>query len=143
MPLERITITIPKEVLEAADRHARELDRSRSWVVAEAVRRYGEPRGHESTTEHRSVVREPPPPPPPLPLPLPPPAAYAASEVEDARRRHLRAEATLSPGERLRRAEELGRLARRAQRRGRREQVIGFESYEDFYEWKKRRLIGA
>ena len=131
MPLERITITIPKEVLETADRRARELDRSRSWVVAEAVRRYGEPRGQESTTKHRSVPRE------------SPPTAYATSEVADARRRHLRAEAGLPPGERLRRAEELGRLARQAQGRGRREQVIGFESYDDFYEWKKRRLIGA
>ena len=126
MPLQRITITIPKDVLETADRRARELDRSRSWILAEAVRRYG-----ETTTEHRSVVRE------------PPTIAYAASEVADARRRHLRAEAALPPGERLRRAEELGRMARQAQSRGQREQVIGFESYEDFYEWKKHRLIGA
>jgi hypothetical protein len=49
----------------------------------------------------------------------------------------------LSPSERLRRAEELGSLARQAQGRGRRQQAIGFESYEDFYEWKKRRLIGG
>ena len=131
MPLERITITIPKDVLETADHHARELDRSRSWVVAQAVRQYGESRGHESTPQQRSVVRE------------PPTADYATSEVADARQRHLRAEAALPPGERLRRAEELGRLARQAQNRGPREQVIGFESYEDFYEWKKRRLIGA
>jgi hypothetical protein len=68
---------------------------------------------------------------------------YAASEVAEARRRHLAAEVALSPAERLRRAEELGRLARQAHPRGRRHQVIGFDSYQDFYQWKKGRLIGA
>ncbi|MGH7528616.1 MAG: ribbon-helix-helix domain-containing protein, partial [Gemmatimonadales bacterium] len=36
----RVSITLPREVLAAADRHARELDRPRSWVIAEAVRSY-------------------------------------------------------------------------------------------------------
>lgn len=34
----RIAITLPRELLVAADRRARELDRSRSWVIAEAIR---------------------------------------------------------------------------------------------------------
>jgi hypothetical protein len=38
-PLERITITIPQPLLQAADELAHRLDRSRSWVLAEAVRR--------------------------------------------------------------------------------------------------------
>jgi hypothetical protein len=38
-PLERITITIPQPLLQAADELAARLDRSRSWVLAEAVRR--------------------------------------------------------------------------------------------------------
>ncbi len=57
---------------------------------------------------------------------------------------HLAADLKRSPAERLRRAEELARLARQVRpRRGRRQQVIGFDSYEDFYEWKRARLAGA
>lgn len=36
----RIAITLPPEVLAAADRLARVQDRSRSWIVAESIRRY-------------------------------------------------------------------------------------------------------
>ena len=36
----RIAITIPAADLAAADAIARKRDRSRSWVIAEAVRRY-------------------------------------------------------------------------------------------------------
>lgn len=72
-----------------------------------------------------------------------PPAVYAVAEVAAARRERLRAEATLPLEERLRRAEELGRLARAAQARRPRSVIIIFESYEDFYEWRKSRLIGA
>ncbi len=135
MPLTRISITVPKDLVTAADRRARELDRSRSWVVAEALRAWL--RGRERPPS----VRE------------PEPVAYAArppetpvnvaAEVAAARRRHLAAELALPPAERLRRAEELARLARAARPRGRRAQVIGFDSYEDFYEWKKARLVGA
>ncbi len=132
MPLERISITIPKDVLEAADRRAAELDRSRSWVVVDALRRYlGSVGAGRSEGQAARVVHE------------VAPILYVAGEVAEARLRHLRAELALSPSERLRRAEELGSLARQAQRRGRRQQAIGFESYEDFYEWKKRRLIGG
>ena len=35
---KRISITLPKDVLEAADKRARALDRSRSWVIVEAIR---------------------------------------------------------------------------------------------------------
>jgi hypothetical protein len=38
-PLERVTITIPQPLLAAADDLAAQLDRSRSWILAEAVRR--------------------------------------------------------------------------------------------------------
>ena len=39
-PYARIAITLPQEDLAAADRIASEQDRSRSWVIAEAVRQY-------------------------------------------------------------------------------------------------------
>ena len=122
MALARISITLARELLTAADRRAKQLQRSRSWVVAEALRRFVAGPG---------AVREPEAP------------VYAAHEVAEARRRHLRAELALPAGERLRRAEELGHLARHAQRRGQRHQVIGFDSYEDFYEWRKARIVGV
>jgi hypothetical protein len=39
-PYARISITLPREVLAAADSQAKALDRPRSWVVAEAIRSY-------------------------------------------------------------------------------------------------------
>ena len=125
----RTSITLPPELVDAADRRARELDRSRSWVIAEALRRYVAEPG-SGVVAHPGRVNE------------PSAHPYAASEVAEARRRHLAAELALPPAERLRRAEELGNLARQAQKRGRRHQVIGFDSYEDYYEWKKGQLIG-
>ena len=132
MSYSRISITIPEPLLIAADHRARELDRPRSWVVAEALRTYLE----RDTESHggasaRSRVSEPSPP------------AYAAAAVAEARLRHLEADLRLPPEERLRRAEELGRVARERQRRGPRCQIVAFDTYEDFYEWKKARRGGA
>jgi predicted transcriptional regulator len=120
--LARITITLPRDLLAAADARAKRLDRSRSWVVAEALRR--------SVSGDAHVVRE-------------PSVAYGTGQVAEARRFHAASDLRLSPPERLRRAEELGRLARAAQRRPRRQQVIAFDTYEDYYDWKKARLVGA
>jgi hypothetical protein len=39
-PYARIAITLPPEDLAAADRLARAQDRSRSWIIAEAIRKY-------------------------------------------------------------------------------------------------------
>lgn len=125
MALKRISITLPKDVLEAADRRAQALDRSRSWLIVEAVRAY-------LAAPAASRVREADAP------------AYAVQEVAEARRRHLLTDLKRSPAERLRRAEDLARVARQARpQRGRRTQVIGFDSYEDFYAWKRARLAGG
>jgi ribbon-helix-helix CopG family protein len=127
MALKRISITLPKDVLEAADRRATALDRSRSWVVAQAIRAY---------------VAVPPPAVPRVHEPDAP--AYAVQEVAEARRRHLLTDLKRSPEERLRRGEALGKLARQSRpRRGPRRQVVAFDSYEDFYEWKKASRAGA
>jgi hypothetical protein len=134
MTFARISVTVPEDLLAAADRRARELDRPRSWVVAEAVRAYLAPEDGAATgsaSRGRRQVSE--------PAPVP----YAVEEVASARRRHLEAELRLTPVERLRRAEELGRLARERQHVGHRHQIIGFDSYEDYYEWKKARRVGA
>jgi hypothetical protein len=39
-PFSRVTITVPPEDLAAADRLAKAQDRSRSWIIAEAIRKY-------------------------------------------------------------------------------------------------------
>jgi hypothetical protein len=129
MAYARVSLTLPSALLAAADRRAKELDRSRSWVIAEALRQWLATERPPAETGSR-LVRE-------------TAAPYGAEEVAHARRRHLAAELQLSPAERLRRAEELGRLARTRQLRRPRTQIIGFESYEDYYEWKKGRRAGA
>ena len=40
MAFARIAITLPKDVLAAADRRAKELDRSRSRLIVDAIRAY-------------------------------------------------------------------------------------------------------
>jgi hypothetical protein len=53
-PYARIAITLPAADLAAADRLAREQDRARSWVIAEAIRRYaGESRGETGLGQSR------------------------------------------------------------------------------------------
>ena len=126
----RISITLPRELLVAADRRARELDRPRSWILADALRGYLGGGGGEGAGSGKRVSE-------------PAPPGYAAEAVKEARRRHLIADLALSPAERLRRAEELLRLAWRVHGRRRRPQVIGFDSYKDFYEWKKKALRGG
>ena len=71
------------------------------------------------------------------------PPADAAAEVAASRRHHLRAELALPPLERLQRAEQLARLGQPANLPRPSAQVVGFDSYEDYYEWKKSRLIRA
>jgi hypothetical protein len=39
-PYDRISVTLPPGLLQAADRVAARLDRPRSWVIAEALRRF-------------------------------------------------------------------------------------------------------
>ncbi|PYP08027.1 MAG: hypothetical protein DMD59_13435 [Gemmatimonadetes bacterium] len=116
MPFARIAITLPKDLLAATDRRAKELERSRSRVIADAIR---------ALLAAPAVVREPTP-------------AYGTDAIGSARRQQLERDLARSPAERLRRAEEAARLARsRRPRRGRRHQIIAFDSFEDFWEWKR------
>ncbi|MDP3940565.1 MAG: hypothetical protein Q8R92_20830 [Deltaproteobacteria bacterium] len=117
MAYARIAITLPKSVLAAADRRAKQLDRSRSRVIVDALRAY---------LTGPSAVRESPQP------------AYGSDAVGVARREQLERDLARSPAERLRVAEATSRLAQsRRRRRGAVQQIIGFDSYEDFYEWKR------
>jgi predicted transcriptional regulator len=117
MPYARVAITLPKDLLAATDRRAREHDRSRSGVIVEALRAF--------LTERVAAPAEP---------------AYGAGPVARARKDQLERDLARTPAERLHRAEEGARLARATRRvpRRARQQIIGFDSYEDFAEWKNR-----
>ncbi len=106
----RIAITLPRQVLAAADRAASALDRSRSWVIAEAVRRF---------------TVEPPTPP-----------SSSTPGVGSSRRAQLAADLRLSPEERVREAEETMRTSRLAHGAGR-HGIVAFDRYEDYLEWKR------
>jgi hypothetical protein len=103
----RITITIPQRDLAAADELARDRDRSRSWIISEAVRRY--------VAQPQSVTHRP--------------------GLGALRHAQLVADLRLSPEARVRAAEETARAvpsygAARAQH------VIGFDRYDDYLDWK-------
>ncbi len=128
----RITITIPKDLVDAADEKAQSMDRSRSWVLVEALRRYLRPAQiHEPVAHPYSVS----------PATQPGAPVDVAAEVAASRKRRLRAEYTLPPLERLRRAEDIARLGEPSNRARASVQVVGFDNYEDYYAWKKNRLI--
>lgn len=114
----KIAITIPEDDLAAADALARKHDRSRSWVISEAVRRYtAEPaQGSE--------------------------AVSIRPGIGSLRRAQLAADLRLSPEERVRASEETARVGL-ARERLRAERVIGFDRYEDYLAWKRREEIGG
>jgi hypothetical protein len=121
MALKRISMTLPKDVLDRADRRARALDRSRSWVIVEAIRAY--------VTAAPPQVRE------------PSPAPYGApiSGLGPSRLVQLEADLRLTPEERVLAAEETARLGDLV--RGPRHvshQVLSFDRYEDYVDWKRR-----
>ena len=124
--LARISITIPADLLKAADKLARQLDRSRSWVLAEAVRRMAQ-------DSRAAVVRE----------PVADPYADQLGEMEAVRLRRLKADLAATPAERLRQAEDIARVGRMVRLRRNRAQVIAFDSYEDYDRWKTMQRAGA
>ena len=85
-PFARIAITLPEEDLAAADRLAAELDRSRSWVIAEALRRYA---GTQTAPVSETV------------------------ELDEFRREQLQRDLALTPEERVRLAEETASIDRK------------------------------
>jgi len=114
----RIAITIPEDDLAAADALARERDRSRSWVISEAVRRYTAELAH-----------------------APEPASFKPG-IGALRRAQLVADLRLSPEERVRAAEETARVGQ-VRERLHAERVIGFDRYEDYLAWKRLEEIDA
>jgi len=128
--LRRVTVTLPAEVVKAADALAASLDRSRSWVVAEALRRYaGLPRSDARTTDgtaRGAAVGEEAPP------PYDARRAFRAAELS-----RLETDLALTPEQRVRIAEELLRTVPAGRRRPRHHRVVQFESFEDYLDWKQ------
>jgi hypothetical protein len=115
MAFSRVTVTIPRDVLTAADRRARELGRSRSWVVAEALRAYA----------RTPVVRE--------------AAAHPyAAGLGSWRTVQLDADLALTPEARVREAERTAREADLVRGAAPAHRVLQFDRYEDYLDWKNR-----
>ncbi len=131
MALSRISITIPGTVLEAADRRASELDRSRSWVVVEALRTFLAGTGQQDDRHPTSPsVTE-----SPAPLPF---ETASVPGLGASRQAQLQADLRLTPTERVLGAE---RTARLDQVRGRvvaADRILSFDRYEDYLDWRRR-----
>ncbi|MGH7696256.1 MAG: ribbon-helix-helix domain-containing protein [Gemmatimonadaceae bacterium] len=113
-PYARIAITLPPRDLSAADRLAREHGRSRSWIIAEAIRRYAAAR--ESSTGGTTPSR---------------------SGLGTQRLDQLTRDMALTPEARVREADETLRLTRT--REPARVQLLAFDRLEQYLDWKRRR----
>jgi hypothetical protein len=125
MPLTRISITIPEDVVEAADRAARELDRSRSWLVVEALRRYLADRARPASRVAEPVA----------------PYRVPAAGIGEQRRAQLEADLALTPEERVKEAERTARLSDVVSPQRRVDRVLAFDAYEDYLEWDRRERL--
>lgn len=112
-PYARIAITLPAPDLAAADRLARAQDRSRSWIIAEAVRRYVA--AADADPDHD-----------------------ARPGLGSSRLAQLARDLQLTPEQRVLAAEETLRQTGGPQR-ARRHHVLTFDRYEEFLDWKKSR----
>ena len=120
MALARISITVARDLLVAADRRAKKLERSRSWVVAEALRRY---------LARPGAVRE---------SAVAPYEAAGPKGLGSYRRAQLDADLALTPEQRVREAEQTARVAELAAGKRLGHRVLTFDRYEDYLEWKRR-----
>lgn len=136
MARSRITITIPPDLLGAADRKADEMERSRSWLLSRALRTYlekdaggreGEADGRPGQADVADGVRERRDP-------------YAPG-LGARRQAQLEADLALSPEQRVALAEETARVAELRDGSPQRDRVITFERLEDFLEWERREAL--
>jgi predicted transcriptional regulator len=123
-PLARISITIPADLLKEADRLAAALDRSRSWVLGEGVRRWG---SQSESVVPPSVIRE------------STAAPYDARRagLGDQRLAQLQSDLALTPEQRVLAAEESIRVDRLLRPPCRGQRLTFFDRFEDYLEWKK------
>jgi len=119
MALSRISITIPKELVAEADRKAAELDRSRSWVLVDALRKYLAPR--------ERVVRE--------------HATEYLVGIGPSRAAQLEADMRLTPEERVYAAEQTLLVDEMRGRKPVQDRLVTFDSYEDYLEWQRHEAV--
>ena len=125
MALTRISVTVPRELVAAADRQARALDRSRSWIVAEALRSYVESVDSAASGRPRGrAVRE---------TPL---DRYRAG-LGASRAEQLEADMALTPEARVREAEATAALSELRGSRWQADRVLMFDRYEDYLAWER------
>jgi hypothetical protein len=124
-PFARISITLPRALLRAADRLAARLGRSRSWVLAEALRRYteaGEPAAAPPLAVHGTAR---------VPYPGFRPG------LGESRQAQLKADLALTPEERVKAAEETFRTTQHLRGPRRVQQLLFFDRFEDYLAWKQ------
>lgn len=124
MALIRISATIPADLVKTADRRARELARSRSWVIAEALRAYLGVRPSRGAAAVREEVLA--------------PDGGGGARLGEHRRAQLETDLRLTPEKRVLEAERTAALAGELERRrGRSAWLRVFDRYEDYLEWKR------
>lgn len=127
----RVAITLPAEDLASADRLAREQDRSRSWIVAEAIRRYASEGSADHSGRHASSSE------PGEVRGGDPPVRVGLGA---SRLAQLKRDLTLTPEQRVVEAEATLRLDL-LRPRALTHRVIAFDRYEDFLEWQRTRVL--
>jgi len=128
MTIARISITIPRPLVAAADRRAKELDRSRSWVVTEALRQYFGYSEPPRAGRRGSTLGEP----AAVPYGAPPAVGLGPHRLAQ-----LEADLALTPTERVREAEQTARVSELRRRGARGNRILTFDHYEDYLEWKR------
>ncbi len=125
--IERISITLPADLVRFADREAKRLGRPRSWVIAEALRgAAGLPLQAEASTV-REQVR--------------PPYGPIVPGLGEYRANQVKLDLALTPERRVRAAEGSVRLGEQAHPRAPRRTLIFFDRFEDYLAWKSKGRI--
>jgi len=125
--LDRITCTLPRDLVQAADRIARAEGRSRSWVVAEALRHHLA-RGSQPPSPASAVREE---------VVQP----YAAVPVAGLDHAQLESDLRLTPEQRVHAVEESVRMALRLHKPPKVQRLMAFDSYDDYLDWKRREVV--
>ncbi len=122
--MKRITITIPESLLQATDERAEALDRSRSWVVVDALRRCLAEARIEPEQGERTYDTE-------------PPVTFVAAGLGPYRLAQLEADLALPLERRVREAELAARVTELRTTPLRSQRVLTFDRYEDYLEWER------
>ena len=109
----RITITIPEDLVSEADVRAEQLGRSRSWVLVDALRHY---------------LRRPP--------QVSEPVVTYRTGLGLSRQLQLESDLKLSAEQRVKEAQRTALAVPQGVRRAR-DQILTFDSYRHYVEWKR------